>query len=164
MSINIKSKFLFVKNRKTKSKSKSKSKSFTQRTKHKKRTLKNKRKNFRKFGGADPPNDSCPICHESFDADIAKRIQTLECNHRCHFDCIVKFMVTNPPAAQGCPLCKAPITSPQLIDAAINTRVLSSRAMITELLTAERDFTLAQNTPRRPRAPSGSSLVPSRQP
>jgi hypothetical protein len=162
MPINIKSKFLFVKNRKTKSKSKSKP--FTQRTKHKKAYLKNKRKNFRKFGGADPVNDSCPICHESFDDDKTKRIQTLECEHRCHYDCIVQFMVTNPPAAQGCPLCKVPITSPQLIHAAINARLLSSRAMSKEPLSAERNITLVHNTPRRPRAPIGSSLVPSRQP
>jgi len=164
MPINIKSKFLFVKNRKTKSKSKSKSKPFTQRTKHKKRTIKNKQKNFRKFGGAGPPNDSCPICKESFDDEKTKTIQTLECNHRCHLDCIVQFMVKNPPAAQGCPICRAPITSPQLIGAAINARLLSSPDMIKEPLNAEHDITLAQNTPRRPRAPRGSSLVHSRQP
>ena len=121
MPSNIKSKFVFLKNRK------SKSKSFTRRIKHKhkKYTLKKKRKNFRKFGigyiggmqkthDMQKTDDNCPIC---FVPDPERQ---LTCGHRFHSQCMLKWVRAKPPGT--CPMCIAPLAAPaeqDLIDAGI---------------------------------------------
>jgi len=115
MPINIKSKLVFLKNRK------SKSKSFTRRIKHKhkKYTLKKKRKTFRKFGigyigGMQKSDDNCPIC---FVPDPERQ---LTCGHRFHSRCMLKWVTTKPPGT--CPMCIAPLAAPaeqDLINAGI---------------------------------------------
>ena len=117
MPINIKSKFVFLKNRK----SKSNSKFFTRRIKHKhkKYTLKKKRKNFRKFGigyigGMQKSDDNCPICFAPYPE------RQLTCGHRFHSRCMLKWVTTKPPGT--CPMCIAPLAAPaeqDLIDAGI---------------------------------------------
>ena len=120
MPINIKSKFLFLKNRK--SKSKTKSKPFTRRIKHKKYTLKKKRKNFRKFGigyigGMLQTHDICPICQETFEGNATTQRRQLTCSHGFHPYCITKWVTKTPPGT--CPICRAPTREQDLMDAAI---------------------------------------------
>lgn len=120
MPINIKSKFLFLKNRK--SKSKTKLKPFTRRIKHKKYTLKKKRKNFRKFGigyigGMQQTHDICTICQETIKGNATTQRRQLTCSHVFHPNCIKQWVTTRPPGT--CPICRAPTIEPDLIHAAI---------------------------------------------
>ena len=124
----IKSYFSFRKNKKTKSKIKTSS--FTQRKKHTKRILKNKKKNFRKFSmqlagmvNEKPIHEEpvyeeprCPICLEDY-IETDKPIQILNCNHGVHLTCIEKW-VRNNPYRVFCPLCKKPITIQSIVDIA----------------------------------------------
>ena len=140
----IKSYFSFRKNKKTKSKIKVSS--FTQRKKHTKRILKNKKKNFRKFSmqlagmvREEPVYEEsrCPICLEEY-GDPAKPIQILNCKHGVHLNCIEKWVRKNPYQVL-CPLCKEPITIKSIVDIADKAKLTARNTVSSSAVLAGRN-------------------------
>lgn len=48
--------------------------------------------------------DMCAICRD----DLEENIKTLDCNHKFHADCIVRWIATSP----RCPFCRARVHVP----------------------------------------------------
>lgn len=48
--------------------------------------------------------DMCAICRD----DLEKDISTLDCNHKFHTECIVRWIATSP----RCPFCRARVHTP----------------------------------------------------
>ena len=135
----IKSYFSFRKNKKTKSKIKASS--FTQRKKHTKRILKNKKKNFRKFSmqlaGMVYEELRCPICLEDY-SETDKPIQILNCEHGFHLKCIEGWVRNNPDKV-FCPLCKKPITIRSIVDIANDAKRAAQNALSRSAVLAQRN-------------------------
>ena len=141
----IKSYFSFRKNKKTKSKIKVSS--FTQRKKHTKRILKNKKKNFRKFSmqlagmvHEEPVYEEsrCPICLEDYGDPPDKPIQILNCNHGVHLNCIEEWVRKNPYQVL-CPLCKDPITIKSIVDIANEAKLTARNTVSSSAVLAGRN-------------------------
>ena len=169
MPVNSKSKFLFFKNRKTKSKIKASA--FIRRPNYKKHTLKNKQKNFRKFGmiyfGGMDEDNVCAICLQNYSS---KEILPLNCSHTFHKDCILEWARQNP-GRLNCPYCRVQITTPIVQAAATRPRVAEPRDVLR--LRAEsrnvgrelsQDIAIQHAVDRRTATlPRSSNLNPSRQ-